>query len=72
MRREFDAIFADLAQKHGAALYPFFLDGVAAQGGLNQDDGMHPNSAGVEVIVDRFLPAMEEFLARSVRQASAN
>ncbi|HSO46568.1 MAG TPA: GDSL-type esterase/lipase family protein, partial [Rhizobiaceae bacterium] len=69
---KFDTIFADLAQKHGAALYPFFLDGVAAQSGLNQDDGMHPNSAGVDAIVDRFLPAMEEFLTRSVRQASAN
>ncbi len=69
---EFDAIFADLAQKHGAALYPFFLDGVAAQAGLNQDDGMHPNSAGVDAIVARFLPAMEDFLARSVRQASTN
>lgn len=69
---EFDAIFADLAQKYGAALYPFFLDGVAAQAGLNQDDGMHPNSAGVDAIVARFLPAMEDFLARSVRQASTN
>jgi acyl-CoA thioesterase-1 len=69
---EFDAIFGELAQKHGAALYPFFLDGVAAQAGLNQDDGMHPNSAGVDAIVARFLPAMEDFLARSVRQASTN
>ncbi len=69
---EFDALFADLAQKHGAAHYPFFLDGVAAQPSLNQNDGMHPNSAGVDVIVARFLPVMEEFLERAVRQANAN
>ncbi|MCU0790961.1 MAG: arylesterase [Nitratireductor sp.] len=67
----FDPIFPDLAQKYGAALYPFFLDGVAAEPGLNQPDGMHPNSAGVDVIVGRFLPVMEEFLKGPVRQAQA-
>ncbi len=59
----FDPIFARIARRHGAALYPFYLDGVAADPALNQPDGMHPNARGVDVIVARFLPAMQEFLA---------
>jgi acyl-CoA thioesterase-1 len=37
-------------------LYPFFLDGVAADPMLNQPDGIHPNPKGVDVIVERILP----------------
>jgi acyl-CoA thioesterase-1 len=44
------------------ALYPFFLDGVAADPALNQDDGMHPNGAGVAVIVERITPAVVRLL----------
>ncbi len=52
----FDAIYPKLAKKHGVALYPFFLDGVAIEPALNQPDGLHPNAAGVAVIVRRILP----------------
>jgi acyl-CoA thioesterase I len=54
--REFNAIFPDLAAKHGVAFYPFFLDGVAADPALNQGDGIHPNAKGVDIIVERMLP----------------
>lgn len=53
---EFESIYPKLAERHQAALYPFFLDGVAADPALNQQDGMHPNAKGVEVIVERILP----------------
>ena len=52
----FNAIFPRLAQKYSVPLYPFFLDGVAAQAPLLQNDGMHPNPRGVEVIVAGILP----------------
>ena len=52
----FDAIYPKLARKHGVALYPFFLDGVAVEPALNQPDGLHPNAEGVAVIVARILP----------------
>jgi acyl-CoA thioesterase-1 len=61
----FDPLFAEIAVKHGAALYPFFLDGVAADPTLNQRDGIHPNEAGVDVIVERILPAVEQLLDRA-------
>ncbi|TDP48813.1 acyl-CoA thioesterase-1 [Zavarzinia compransoris] len=52
----FDALYPRLAEKHGVPFYPFFLDGVAAQPALNQADGMHPNGAGVAIIVERITP----------------
>lgn len=59
----FDGIFPRLAQKHGVALYPFFLDGVAADSGLLLDDGMHPNARGVDRMVERVLPSVERIIA---------
>ncbi|MFO1350779.1 MAG: arylesterase [Gammaproteobacteria bacterium] len=52
----FDAIYPDLAQRYGVLFYPFFLDGVATDPKLNQEDGIHPNPKGVAVIVERLLP----------------
>ena len=59
---KFNAIFPDLAKKYEVPLYPFFLDGVAANTKLNQADGMHPTAAGIAVIVERILPTVEVFL----------
>ncbi|MDX2224559.1 MAG: arylesterase [Rhodospirillaceae bacterium] len=60
----FAGLYPRLAQKHDAVFYPFFLDGVAAEPSLNQDDRIHPNAAGVKVIVERILPKVEELIAR--------
>ncbi|WGD32423.1 arylesterase [Ancylobacter sp. WKF20] len=59
----FNAIYPRLAAKYDVPLYPFFLDGVAGQGKLNQPDGIHPTAAGVDVIVERITPAVERWLA---------
>jgi len=64
----FDAIYSDLAAKYKTLLYPFFLDGVAADPKLNLD-GLHPNPAGVDVIVARILPMAEELVARGACHA---
>ena len=53
--KQFDAIYPRLAPQ-ADVFYPFFLDGVALNPKLNQADGMHPNPAGVKVIVARMLP----------------
>lgn len=52
----FDPIYPRLAKQFDALLYPFMLDGVALNPKLNQADGIHPNPAGVKIIVDRMLP----------------
>ena len=59
---DFRSIYPDLAQKYGIGLYPFFLDGVAAQPDLNQPDGIHPIEKGVEVIVERIMPSVRRLL----------
>jgi acyl-CoA thioesterase-1 len=61
----FDAIFPALASTHPVVFYPFFLDGVASDAKLNQADGLHPNAAGVDVIVTRIMPRVEEVIARA-------
>jgi acyl-CoA thioesterase-1 len=58
----FNAIYPDLSKSFGVPLYPFFLDGVAADAKLNQADGIHPTPAGVDIIVARIMPAVEAFL----------
>jgi len=52
----FNAIFRELAHEQGVALYPFFLEGVAAVPELNQQDGIHPNKKGIGVMVKGMLP----------------
>ena len=53
---QFDAVYPSLAKKHSVPLYPFFLEGVVSEPGLNQKDGIHPNSRGVGKIVDQITP----------------
>lgn len=59
---QFEGLYPAIAKANGAALYPFFLDGVAAQPKLQLADGMHPNPKGVTVMVARILPAVEREL----------
>lgn len=61
----FDPVFADVAQKHNALLYPFFLEGVAADPALNQTDGLHPNRKGVDKIVSKILPSVEQLIVKA-------
>ena len=61
---EFEAIYSELAANNDLLLYPFFLEGVAAEATLNQRDGLHPTAAGVDAIVARILPKVEELVAR--------
>ena len=64
----FNAIYPDLARSFGVPLYPFFLEGIAADASLNQADGMHPTAEGVDVIVKNILPTVQAFLGTISRQ----
>jgi acyl-CoA thioesterase-1 len=66
----FNAIYPDLARSFGVPLYPFFLQGVAADAKLNQADGMHPTAEGVDVIVKNILPTVQAFLGTISGQRS--
>ncbi len=58
----FERIYPDLAAKYHTLLYPFFLDGTAGDLKLTQADGLHPNAAGVGVIVARILPTVLQLI----------
>ncbi len=60
----FDGLYQRLAAKYQALLYPFYLDGVAANASFNQADGIHPNRQGVDVIVSKVMPSVEELIGK--------
>lgn len=77
---EFDAAFSNALAKARARaaesgadangtvmFYPFFLDGVALEPGLNQSDGIHPNPDGVAEITRRVLPYVERLLDQAAK-----
>jgi acyl-CoA thioesterase I len=66
----FNTIYPDLSKSFGVPLYPFFLEGVAADAKLNQADGLHPTAEGVDVIVKNILPTVQAFLGALPGQRS--
>ncbi|MGH7122597.1 MAG: arylesterase [Acetobacteraceae bacterium] len=63
----FRAVFDRLGKRPGVIYYPFFLAGVAGMPDLMQSDGIHPNAAGVQIIVHRILPSVLRLLAEVPR-----
>ena len=62
-KRAFDAVFPDLAKRHGLPFYRFFLEGVAGDAAMVLPDGLHPSPAGVARIVEGVAPLVEKTLA---------
>ena len=61
---DFDAVFPSLAKAHGVTLYPDLLAGVGRNPALNQNDAIHPNARGVQIIAARLAPVVARELAR--------
>ncbi|MEA3041086.1 MAG: acyl-CoA thioesterase [Sphingomonadales bacterium] len=64
---EFNAIYPELARRFGAALYPFFLAGVAGVPRLNLFDRVHPNEKGIARMVEGILPYVLRAVGGEVR-----
>ena len=58
----FNAIYPDLAREYGAALYPFYYDGILGNRALMQGDGIHPNANGIDMVVNKIAPMVEKNL----------
>jgi acyl-CoA thioesterase-1 len=67
---KFNAIYPELSKSFDVPLYPFFLEGVAADAKLNQADGLHPTADGVDIIVKNILPMVEAILGTISGQRS--
>ena len=65
--KAFNSLYPQLAEKHDIDLYPFFLDGVAAEKELNQADGIHPTKDGIAVIVEKIMPSISGLLDKVCR-----
>lgn len=63
-KQAFDSMYPDLAEAHGAVLYPSFVEGVV-NAEMTQADGIHPNEKGVAKIVEGIGPKVLELLARA-------
>ena len=59
---EFNPIFPNLSKKYDTPLFPFFLEGVLTNKELSQADGIHPNEAGIDLMVKNTYPFFKDFL----------
>ena len=69
--KAFNTIYADVAKTYGALLYPFFIDGIVMDANLKQRNGLHPTAKGVDVIVEKILPSVEQLIARAKTKRSS-
>lgn len=60
--KSFSAVFPELAKEHSVPLFPFILEGVAGNPGLNIADGIHPNEKGQKLILKNLLPFLKKEL----------
>jgi acyl-CoA thioesterase-1 len=60
--QEFRDMFSALAKTHSLAFVPFFLDQVALNPELMQDDGIHPNAKGQPQMLENLWPKLRPLL----------
>jgi acyl-CoA thioesterase-1 len=60
----FHALYAELAKKYDVALVEFFLDGVALDETLMQDDGIHPSVKAQSRLLENAWPALRTTLKK--------
>lgn len=61
-QEQFDAIYRDLAKQYGAALIPFWLEGIYRDQSLFLPDRIHPTAEGVEQLVNGTIAAVRAAL----------
>ena len=59
----FHQVYVEVADEKQASLVPFFLEGVAEDLSLMQDDGSHPTVAAQPLLLDRVWPYLQPLLS---------
>ncbi|MFZ5570468.1 MAG: arylesterase [Thermodesulfobacteriota bacterium] len=67
-RQEFDAVYPEIAQKHGVIFVPFLLEGIAGDPELMQEDELHPNADGYGKVVDILYPHVIQAIEEAVEK----
>ncbi len=62
---EFKKIFPSVAEKTGAVLIPFILEGVAGDPDLNLSDGIHPTEKGHRILTENIWQYLEPLVEKS-------
>ena len=62
--QKFSGIYETLAKQYKLNLVPFFLDGVAGNRSLVQDDGLHPTAAAQPKLLENIWPKLEDLLKK--------
>lgn len=68
--RAWDGIHAEVAARHGAAICPFFPEGVLGHPAMVLADRVHPNAAAIARVADGLMPAIEQALSRPEHRAA--
>lgn len=63
--QRFEAVYPRLAERHGVALLPFFLDGIFDQPGMMMPDGIHPTPEAQPRMLDNLWPHVKALLSEN-------
>lgn len=63
-RNEFRNAFTSLSEEYRGRIrsVPFLLEGVAGNPLLNQEDGIHPNARGAQIVADLLYPPLRDMI----------
>jgi acyl-CoA thioesterase I len=60
--KDFHNVYPKVSAANGAVLLPFLLQGVGGIVELNQKDGIHPNEAGNQIVVENMWAVLKKML----------
>ena len=61
---QFEGVFREVAAEYGVPWIEFFMEGIALNEELMQDDGIHPNAAAQPILLDNAWPMISDALAQ--------
>ena len=60
--QSFENVYREVAEQFSVPWIEFFMDGVALNDDLMQDDGIHPNAAAQSILLDNAWPIISDAL----------
>jgi acyl-CoA thioesterase-1 len=64
----FESVYRELAEQSGVLWIEFFMEGIALNEDLMQDDGIHPNAEAQLILLDNAWPIIRQSLEVSNKQ----
>ncbi len=64
----FENVYQELADQLSVLWIEFFMEGIALNKGLMQEDGIHPNAAAQSILLDNAWPIVRQALEDHARQ----